>query len=1634
VKIASGSLLHVGASADALPGVTLWEVPAPAGRAELFFPPDNLLASCDEWLPPERRGVASARTLDRDDPICVLPFAAPFGLEVRRLLPDVPSIAARSLWSAGLLIAPALVLLFLIAAQPRSEVTSRRFARALALSWLSVFFAGLGVWRLLWAHRIDMLRDYESVGQRVLQNQTFLVLAGATLACAAALSWHGRKQTLRQLGAGAAAWAVWLVLAGYALRSDLSALEWNGRFLAQFPLSLAIGTSPWWTRRLRAAPDRRWWIAMAALAGFAVAAALAHWVFPRTVAFKLGFAWGAVFAFYAALRACIAGEAARGWHVAATFGAGIAAALATSLLDPGVSAIIVYPGMLVAVMFAGHDARYADDAVRQMSSYQRHHAPLVVSQATLVLLLSVSVAVWAVVGIVSSSDGEVDALLSRSVTFGAIHLFAFMALLFVPAAVLAYRRRGWNAAVPWIVATVLLVNAWVLRGAALDRALASRTQAADRIALVTDPGYALLRSETKFLAGITAWRETIDPASDIDLVDGQGYFGAQLLDPGVLLSVENDYYPVLLLREAGVRGVATVALALLLLVIGLWLISGSRFRHGSFSQRVRALAAVVLGILIIYQPLASLGVLPLTGIAWPGLGLDSPSDFWLLVGLAVWTLLAGRDTADDADARLDELDAELRQSKLFRRVGALVGFAAGALAVAGLLLLGRASAFALRRPNPVDERGRAVAPFDGLESAVEYAYQLQCPWPKTTATDAEALVPEQLLADPIDEGPVRFHEALTRTWLDQRSSAVDVALEFVTGDAAVCTGARGAWSFEHTPDAPAECRMTFKAGWPEVHLAVTRAGKDEHRARCSVQARTDVLRQLRIPVRRPYRDARIRLVSRAMGVPSRDVGELVSGHLAVRLRPGAGAVDVSSARDGLYAAERVQISDELAIEIGDAGAVLRYARGAKRPADQPEPLLFVREAAPTPVQLLEPDERSWRLVPASGGDVSLESMAVVVVGGPHARSLWLFRPAADPLLADDIATVRGERRRHYLYGGMVPELGWVNPFSERMSLGLDGWVRVALTEYDESPSQQPPTTWVDGPDEREYCGTLEPLDEPLDARVARVCATSPFDGVLECRVSLQPELSIRLRHLTELISLAPDKFARDRKKRDAVLPMRADFVLLRGDTGEIAAQGQFVPGRASSAYAPATPELEQHLIRLREDRDPSTGRKLPRDARGEASAEKADWVQPIAVGSTMKPMLARALELADPLFARALIVNGSKIAGARCRKNRHALLGHCPPTDSLWNHEGVTGLSQFLAQSVNWYQATVGLVGTAVPRGAIGFGEDETSVDFESVRAVNVGAHKSEAALWTRNRGKTVISARHQVHLAALRETAMWKRFEQILGRPLCTLGNKRSCRRDATRKDLCAARALPIEEPTRDLRHLVALGPDSFNMYPALRDPKKRVGRISTGEYLQFLRGSGIHPLGSLAQLTDAFNRVVYEPAPTGADGRYRLAASWFPVAAVGSVPAWDCANIPNDDTVAAGICEVARTGPAAKTLRPLLADETIAVYGVKTGTIDSLADIAEKPEACEAFRGSHTVPDRDATDGAQPYWLDCKRRASGDVNDSLLIISFGIRTDAGVVPLTLGLRFQRSGLGLATASARYYIDAIRDYFVATE
>ena len=43
---------------------------------------------------------------------------------------------------------------------------------------------------------------------------------------------------------------------------------------------------------------------------------------------------------------------------------------------------------------------------------------------------------------------------------------------------------------------------------------------------------------------------------------------------------------------------------------------------------------------------------------------------------------------------------------------------------------------------------------------------------------------------------------------------------------------------------------------------------------------------------------------------------------------------------------------------------------------------------------------------------------------------------------------------------------------------------------------------------------------------------------------------------------------------------------------------------------------------------------------------------------------------------------------------------------------------------------------------------------------------------------------------------------------------------------------------------------------------------------------------------------------------------------------------------------------------------------------------------------------------------------------------ITAKVATSRGVVPLTLGLRFQRSGSGLAADIAPHYLAAVRDYF----
>jgi hypothetical protein len=262
----------------------------------------------------------------------------------------------------------------------------------------------------------------------------------------------------------------------------------------------------------------------------------------------------------------------------------------------------------------------------------------------------------------------------------------------------------------------------------------------------------------------------------------------------------------------------------------------------------------------------------------------------------------------------------------------------------------------------------------------------------------------------------------------------------------------------------------------------------------------------------------------------------------------------------------------------------------------------------------------------------------------------------------------------------------------------------------------------------------------------------------------------------------------------------------------------------------------------------------------------------------------------------------------------------------------------------------------------------------------------------------------------------------------MCALGSADACLAAAERRDLCAARALPIASPTADLRHLVALGPATFDMYSAGADP---TGAVPVGEYFQLLRGSGVHPIGSLAQLTDAFNRLVFD----GADPPYHLAASWFPAPAVGRLPAEACTRggghaerVLGDD---GGLCGVLRSGgTASRAFADLLDDPRVILYAAKTGTIDTLADVGEHAAACAAWNRAHTLADRPARAASQPYWLTCGAAAP---DDSLFVISVGIRVGTAIVPLTLGVALERTGKGVAAHAARAYLDAAIAHLTAS-
>jgi len=1203
------------------------------------------------------------------------------------------------------------------------------------------------------------------------------------------------------------------------------------------------------------------------------------------------------------------------------------------------------------------------------------------------------------------------------------------------AAVARSHRRSWA---PWVAAALAALAAWGLRDAMLERATAGDGVASDRVSAVVEPGYALLRDDHAFVANASAWREAaLGSSGELELWSGQGYFGARIRDPGVVRSIDNDYLPVLIAREGGVGGLMQGVLLLLVLVVGGGAIASVRLRHASREHRARWLLTAVAGSLVVYQPLAALGVLPLTGISWPGLGIDSPADLWLFVIGAMWCFMGGDGAGDDERVR--------RTPRLARaRRVVLVAFVLAGLAA--VVIVARAGACALVRAAAADER---------VATALRYASSIECATPEHAGATIDEVIPAGIAGKPTDGATARFDRELQVMWIAQRSALLkalaarppvsslgapeaDPAMAFandrsiggpmlqLANDPAgsstdrpvkradkpprskprktksrpsmdtkapvksppnddlddtvsatgrildffrlpepevkqpaipelACPSRVGAWRLARDGRA---CVATLQAGWPEVKLAIHRTADGIH-ARCAVALRDDAVSSLRATTRVPR--SRIRVVSAPIGASAEDVGELAIGTRIIRMRAGAPVLDLVPLAPGLHIASKVTVAEvSLEVRPSPRGVVLRG------PAE-----LFIAEPG---------EQAAWRRT-VHAAEVVLDRITLVVAGPPDRRIVVLFRPprawtgspaVIDSLLAD---TAGDGTRRIYPHGAALPELGWVNPYDVDRSLGLDGWIHAANGR----PTDKPPA-----------CGTLAP---PVIAR-ERVCTPSPLDGVMECRVALQPQLALALRGLANQILVEPKPITGRNTH-----PVRVAYVALRGDTGELLAQGNLVPGRPLLAYAPSDAGAEAALIRLR-------------DEPGEADAERVEWNLPIAVGSTFKPIVARAAEQAFPQQTAALTLTAAGHAKG-CRRRRGSIdpiAGHCPPT-SVAGTPTTADLHDFLSRSPNWYQAALGLVGLGLPDAQLTVKDDR--VTFAAVIGSDLASWPADVPLTISDASGPILGKRG-LSIDGMRRTPLWSRIEALLGRPVCRLGDRGHCERAALRADVCAARALPIAQPGPDLRNLVALGPDRIDPYP---DDRPNQSSVPVREYFQLLRGSGVHPVGSLAQITDAFGRVIYDPSA----GAPRLAASWFPAPAVGVVPDWSCAKATGRaNTVLGadgGLCGVVRpNGTAHAVLKELLADPNIIVYGAKTGTIDSLADIARSRSACRRWNESHVAAAR----------LECGKAPP---DDSLFVIAFGVVTPRGTIPITLGIQLQRAGKSAASRSTPAFVRTIADY-----
>lgn len=1498
--VRAGDALRVGA-AEPLPGVTTWEVVAPRDAMAMLAVPADPTA-CETWS-------LSSSATRRAGGTCVVDVGA-FVVEATPLVPDAEAVVARGLRAALVLAGPALALLLALGLSPRRHRRAAMLGMALRLATLSAVLAALATWRLAWAYRIDMLRELAAHGDRLVANELAVVGIGAMLAGLAAWtfarprSYRGLWLALGWVGWTAIAWRIVQPAAPTALVVGTLGLSLCGALLP-----FAIGLAR--THGQRLTPE-------VALVAIAVAALVARAAAPPTTLAKLALAYATVLAGHAALRLAIGRDTPvqrRGALLALLLGA----LLALASYDAGVAVAIAGTGLGFAMLVASHDATYDASRTRQLGLVEREHARLLVVHASAVIAIAITV----IASVLAADD---RALLVHGPT-AIVHAPLVAALLFGLGAIVARsHRRAWA---PWLAAALAALAMWGARDRVVVAMTSGDAVASRRVAALVDPGYALLSDDDSFASNVSAWREAAVPAGDSQGPwRGQGAFGARIRDPGVARSIDNDYLAVLVAREEGVHGLARGIALLLALVVGAGAIATMRLPHGSREQRARWIVLGVAGTLVVYQPLAALGVVPLTGISWPGLGIDSPSDLWLFVLGATWCLVGLSDTSHVEDERVRTTPRLVRAHRIVLAALAIAGLAATIVVI-------RAGVCAVMRGVSEDDR---------VEHALDYAESLACPWTEKRGALAEA-VPAALVGKPTDDATRRFDAEVAATWATARQILTPAVL-------ATCNGRHGPWSLAASS---AGCIATVSLGWPAVRLELAHDGAG-YRARCSIERDARAIAVVRPPVRE-QRLARIRVVATALGVAASDAGELVAGARVVRMRPGAPVATLATLAEGLTPASKLALSEEVHLELTTRGVAVRG------PAE-----LFVAQ------DVRRDDAASWqRLI--HGGEVVLDRVTLIVAG----RTVAVFRPArivdgkavTESLLADDTRRLADRARRVYPYGPALPELGWVNPYDVGRSMGLDGWIHAAQRRDPDAPS----------------CGTLVP---PAIERT-RVCSTSPLDGVLECRVTLQPELVLALDRLADLL------FEATTGKQ--VTPIRVGYVALRGDTGELLAQGNAFAGRAPLAYAPRDAAAEAELMRLREER-------------GESERERVEWNQPIAVGSTLKPIFARAAERAFPGYTAALSLGASgEVTGCRSRRGKRVspILGHCPPT-SVAGEPRTADLHDFLARSPNWYQATLGLAGLALPDGTLAAGD--IPISLADLIASDLTAWPTARALRITDAQGTILGPRG-LSIAGLRRTPLWTNVEQLLGRPLCTLGDRESCERAADRRDTCAARGLPIASPSADLRYLVALGPDRIDPYA---DDRRGQQHVPVREYLQLLRGAGVHPVASLPQLADAFNRVVFDPAT----GPSKLAASWFPAPVTGTLPTWSCADgkghLATVHGADGGLCGVLRDdGTAAAAGRELMAIENTVIYGAKTGTIDSLADVARRPSACRAWNARHPA--------AQ---LACGKAPP---DDSLFVISFGIVTPSGTVPVTLALQLQRGGPSSAARAAPAFVRAIARY-----